>query len=239
MKRTLILFAVCIAVLSLSACSLSLLRAPTPLPTPVLLSTPTAQPATPPPADSPTPDLPTATPAPVLPTVPAAPPVATANPGGFVPTAVPKGILPGSPSGPYGVIQVAASDVLNIRSTAGTSGSIIGSFAATATNVMRSGPSTYINNALWVQVTGPAGGTGWVNAAYLSEYVAPATFCADGRVNSLLTNFGNAVMSSSGGTLYPLVSPVHGMAVRLWRNGNVVVFDQAHSQWIFTSSFAV
>ena len=59
-----------------------------------------------------------------------------------------------------------------------------------------------------------------------------------GRVNTLLTNFGNAIKASSGGALYPLVSPLHGMIVRLWRNGNPVVFDQAHSQWIFSSTYA-
>jgi hypothetical protein len=147
-------------------------------------------------------------------------------------------ILPGLPSGPYGVIQVAASDVLNVHSAAGTGSSIIGTFAATANNVMRTGPSTSVNNALWVQVFSPGGGTGWVNSAYLTEYVAPASFCADGRVNTLLTNFGNAIKTSNGGSLYSLVSPRHGMAIRLWRNGNVVVFDQAHAQWIFTSTFA-
>jgi hypothetical protein len=173
-----------------------------------------------------------------LPTLTPAPAAATAAPGGAVATAASGVIVPGLPSGPYGVIQVSPGDVLNVHSAAGTASSIIGSLAATATNVMRSGPSTTVNNARWVQVLAPSGGAGWVNAAYLTEYVAPATFCADGRVNSLLTNFGNAVKSSNGGTLYPLVSPQHGMAVRLWRNGNPVVFDQAHAQWIFSSTYA-
>jgi hypothetical protein len=238
MKRTLILLAACLALLGLSACTLSLLRAPAPSPTPISLSTPTILPATPPPTSTPAPGLPTASSAPVLPAVTSVPAASTAVPGAVVPTAKPGVILPGSPSGPYGVIQVAAGEALNVRSVAGMGGSIIGTFTATANNVMRTGPSTNVNNALWVQVTSPGGGTGWVDSAYLTEYVAPATFCADGRVTNLLTNFGNAVKSSSGGLLFPLVSPVHGMSVRLWRNGNVVVFDQAHSQWIFTSTYA-
>ena len=230
MKRTLVLFAACFAMLGLSACNL---RAPTPVSTPIPLSTPTAPPATPAPTASPAPIQPTDTPA-----------ATAANPAAVVvvtsaveSTALPGSILPGSPSGPYGVIQVAPGDTLKVLSAAGTGSPVSGSFAATANNVMRSGPSTNLNNALWVQVLSPGGGTGWVNAAYLTEYVAPATFCADGRVNTLLTNFGNAVKASSGGTLYPLVSPRHGMTVRLWRNGNPVVFDQAHAQWIFTSTF--
>jgi uncharacterized protein YgiM (DUF1202 family) len=237
MKRTLILLATSLASLSLAACSLSLLGTPTPFPTPILLASPTPLPATPATTASSTPGVPTATPTLSLPTVTPGLAASTATTGVIVPTVTTGGILPGSPSGPYGVIQVAAGDVLNIHSAAGTGSSVIGSLPATATNVMRSGPSTNVNGALWVQVQTQGGGTGWVNAAYLTEYVAPATFCADGRVNTLLTNFGKAIQTSNGGTLYSLVSPMHGMTVRLWRNGNAVVFDQAHAQWIFTSTY--
>jgi hypothetical protein len=234
MKRTLILLAASIALLGLGACSL---KAPTPISTPIPLSTPTVPPATSVPTASPTPELATAAPTQSLPTLTPAPAAATAAPGGVLPTALPGGILPGQPSGPYGVIQVASGDVLKVHAAAGTGSSVIGSFAATVNNVMRTGPNTNVSDALWVQVISPGGGTGWVNAAYLTEYVAPATFCADGRVNTLLTNFASAVTTSNGAALYPLVSPRHGMAVRLWRNGNAIVFDQAHAQWIFSSTF--
>jgi hypothetical protein len=233
MKRAFILFAVVFVMLVLSACTRSVLQ-PTPFATPILLFTPTAPPVTQQPVASPTPVLATQPPGQIQPTATLAPVVPITIPGA---TAAPGAIVPGNPSGPYGVILVGASDSLNVRSAAGTSSSIIGTFAPTANNVMRTGPSMIVNNALWVQVLGPTSGTGWVDAAYLTEYVPPATFCADGRVNTLLTNFGNAVKSSNGGALDPLVSPFHGMAVRLWRNGNVVVFDQAHAQWIFTSTF--
>ena len=241
MKRTLILLAASIAILSLSACTLTLVGKATPLATPSLLSTPTpppALPATPPPTASPTALQPTAVLPQSLPTLTSAPAVATAISSGVVPTPVSGAILPGLPSGPYGVIQVTAADVLNVHSAAGTGSPIISSFAATVNTVMRSGPSTYIGDALWVQVLSPSGGTGWVNAAYLTEYVAPATFCADGRVNTLLSNFANAITTSNGGSLYPLVSPLHGMTVRLWRNGNAVIFHQTDARWIFTSTYA-
>jgi hypothetical protein len=237
MKRTFILLAACLATLALSACSLSLLRAPAPLPTPISLSTPIASLATPSSA-LPAVGLPTAPSALVLPAVTPVPAGSTALPGVILPTAAPGAILPGAPSGPYGVIQVAASGTLNVRSAAGTGNSVISTFSATANNVMRTGPSTNLNKALWAQVTSPGGGTGWVDSTYLTEYVPPAAFCTDGRVNALLTNFGNAVKGSDGAALSPLVSPDHGMSVRLWRNGSVVVFDQAHTQWILTSSFS-
>jgi hypothetical protein len=235
MKRTLILLAACFAILSLSACTL---RAPAPVSVPIPQASPTAlaAPATAAPTASLAPVQPEAAPTETLPTATHNPAADTAIPGGVVSTAIP-GSQPGLPSGPYGVIQVAAGDVLNVHSAAGTGSSIIGTFAPTTNNVMRTGPNMYIKDALWVQVLGPGGGTGWVNSGYLTEYVPPAAFCADGRVNSLLGNLGNAVTASNGTLLYPLVSPLHGMAVRLWRNGNAVVFKQTDAKWIFSSTF--
>jgi hypothetical protein len=236
MKCTLILLSVGLAILSLTGCSLSLLGTPTPFPTTILLSSPTPLSATATTVASSTPSIPTATPTLSLPTV--TPGVApTATTAGVVPTATTGGVLPGSPSGPYGVIQVAPGDKLNVRSAPGAGSSVIGSFTATATTVMRTGPSFDVGGDLWVQVQNPGGGTGWVNAAFLTEYVTPANFCADARVSTLLTNFGNAIKTSNGQTLYSLVSPVHGMAIRLWHNGNAIVFDQEHAQWIFVSTY--
>jgi hypothetical protein len=233
MKRTLISIGIGLAILSLTGCSLALLRAPKTISTPILLSSPTPLSATSTPADT-TPGVPT----PILgmPTVTPGSAAPTSIPA-VIPTAITAGILPGLPSGPYGVILVAPGNMLNIHSAPGTGSPVNGSFPATNTTVMRTGPSSNIGGDQWVQVQIPGGGTGLVNAAFLTEYVAPAVFCADGRVNTLLTIFGNALTTSNGQALYSLVSPAHGMAVRLWRNGNAVVFDQAHAQWIFVSTY--
>jgi hypothetical protein len=217
MRPTLFFLTFGLAILSLTGCTLYSAGNPTPLPTPKFVYV-------------------TATPTMAAPATPTVAPTATTS--GVVPTLAADGsILPGSPSGPYGVIRVEAGDVLNIRSTPGVDSPVSGSFVASATNVMRTGPSSKIGEDLWVQVQNPAGGTGWVNAFYLIEYVAPATFCADSRVNSLLSSFGNAIKTSNGATLSSLVSPVHGMAVRLWRNGNVIIFDREHAQWVFLSTY--
>ena len=77
MKRTLVLLAASMAaILSLNACTLSLAGKPTPLPTQVLLSTPTALPTA-----LPTPGLPIATPAQSQPTLVPGPAASTAIPG--------------------------------------------------------------------------------------------------------------------------------------------------------------
>jgi hypothetical protein len=236
MKRTISIFTAVFAIFSLAGCSLSLTGTPTSFPTPTPLFSPPPLSDTPTPEASATPVIPTLTPTISLPMVtPGSAPTATT---GAQPTVTTGGIQPGSPSGPYGVIQVAPADVLNIHSAPGAGSPVSGSFAATSTTVMLTGPSSNISGDHWVQVQNPGGGTGWVNAAYLTEYVAPAAFCADARVNTLLASFGTAIKASDGGTLAALVSPAHGMTVRLWRNGNAIVFDQAHARWVFTSTYA-
>jgi Bacterial SH3 domain len=236
MKRALIVLTIGIAVPALTGCSFSLLKTPKKLPTPIILATPTQLAATLAAQASVTPSAPTGTPIGSAPT--ATPGIApTATTAGVVPTAVAGAILPGVPSGPYAVILVAPGDVLNIRSAPGVGNPVIGSLSANNIGVMRVGPSSYVGGALWVQVQDPGGAAGWVNAVYLTEYVAPAAFCADGRVNSLVANFSTAIQYSDASALSAQVSPAHGMTVRLWRNGNGVVFDQAHSRWIFTSTF--
>ncbi len=207
----------------LASCTLSLFGSPTPFPTAMVLPTLT-------PAPTSTPGIPTATATIAVPTLtPGAPVAPTSN------IATPGGIIPGIPSGPYAVILVAPTDVLNVRSGPGAGDGIVGSFAATATNVMRAGPSAIVDGATWVQVQNPGG---WVNSTYLTAYVSPAAFCADGNVNTLITNLGNALKSSNGELLASVVSPVHGMTVHLWIRERGITFDREHARWVFTSTYS-
>jgi hypothetical protein len=231
MKKAIITLLGLSLLVALSGCSLPLLGTPTPLPTLITLPSPTPLLSTPTTA-APTLIVPTSTVS--LPTVTPGVPVPTT---GSAPTPTTGGSLPGIPSGPYGVILVKPGDVLNIRTGPGSGYTISGSFATSATNVMRTGPSSMANGDLWVQVQNPGGGTGWVNANYLTENVVPATFCTDGRVNTLLTDFGNALKTSNGETLAALVSPAHGMAVRLWRYSTPIIFDREHARWVFDSTY--
>lgn len=213
----------------LGGCTRPLPGTPTPLPTSISIPSPTPLAAT---------DIPTA-PAtlPILPT-----PTFSPTPDVPLPTlaptpSLPGGILPGSPSGPYAVILITPDDSLNIRSGPGVAYPVVGVFSASANTVMRSGPSSWVAGDLWVEVSQPAGGTGWVNGSYLTEYVPPATFCADTRVGTLLGNLGTALGTSNGEALSALVSPVHGMTVHLWRYGIPHTFARSDARWVFTSTF--
>jgi hypothetical protein len=136
--------------------------------------------------------------------------------------------------GPYAVIRVAENDVLNIRSNAGTSQPVVGSFAWNAVNVMRTGPTTSADGAVWVEVQNPSGGTGWVNSSYLTEYVTHDTFCADSRIPPLIEQARQSMNQSNGNLLSPLVSPVHGVNMHLWAYGPAVNYTQASAVNIYT-----
>ncbi|RPJ19384.1 MAG: hypothetical protein EHM33_30355 [Chloroflexi bacterium] len=149
-------------------------------------------------------------------------------PGGFAP--------PATLTGPYAVVRVALNDVLNIRSSAGASQPIVGSFPADAVNVMRTGPTANADNATWVEVQNPGGGTGWVNSFYLTEYVSREAFCADTRIPALIEQLKGSMNQSNGDMFASLVSPVHGVDVHLWAYHAPINFSVAAARTAFTST---
>ncbi len=228
MKRILVAFAAGLIVLSITGCKMASAKQPTPFPTLPVLASPTAL----------FPMLPTLAPTPAATAVvPVATLPANAPAQNYAPTPTVGGIVPGNPSGPYGVVLVLAGDTLNVRSGPGTSYPVTATLPSNANTVMRTGPSASVDGVLWVEIQSPNGGTGWVHSGYLTEYVAPATFCADGRAVTLVNTFVNALKTGSGSSLASLVSPASGWSVRLWRNGTVVVFDRQDTQWVFASTY--
>ncbi len=68
---------------------------------------------------------------------------------------------------------------------------------------------------------------------------SPADFCADAQAKALINNLKSALQTSNGDLLASLVSPVHGMDVRLYRDGRVVPYDQTHAKFLFETTFEV
>jgi hypothetical protein len=140
---------------------------------------------------------------------------------------------------PYAVILVGIGDVLNIRSGAGVGNALVGALQPTAVGVNRIGPASSAGGDRWVEIQNPAGGTGWVNANFLSEHVASSTFCSDSRVPDLLNSLKTALLNSNGDLLSSLVSPVHGLDLRLWRYGTVANYSPEEAAWVFESEYVV
>lgn len=150
------------------------------------------------------------------------------------PTSTPS---PDTLIGPYAVIRVADGDVLNIRQLAGASYPVVGSFPSDAINVMRTGPiAGEPNGAVWMEVQNPSGGTGWVNAFYLTEYVSHDAFCADTRIAPLIQKLRTSMDQSDGLMLSQLVSPAHGMNVHLWAYQQPVNYTPEQAVGAFVST---
>ena len=122
----------------------------------------------------------------------------------------------------YAVILVSEGDVLNMRSAPGVGNPIVDTLAAQATGILHTGKYQGINGSQWAEVTTPAGIKGWVNAHYLTEYKDPQAFCQDERVGLLIDRFILALQAQDGRAIVSLISPIHGLTIRVsWWNPEV------------------
>jgi hypothetical protein len=122
----------------------------------------------------------------------------------------------------FGVILVSEGDVLNLRSGPGIENGIIDTLDPHATGIIMTGNRQKVGNSLWVEVQTPTNATGWVNAHFLTEQIESAEFCNDPRLDALLNDFVSAVNSRDGAALAPLISPTHGLTIRVnWWNPEV------------------
>ncbi len=220
-----------LVMLTLTACTFQVsTEAP---PSPTLPPTPTSELSTAP-AASPTP----ATQEPASTTAPGATNTTAA------PSATPAVTSPPPPPvtgvfNPYAVVLVAPDDVLNVRAGAGVENAVAGALQPTASGVIRTGPAASAGGDRWVEIQNPGGGTGWVNSNFLTEYASPAAFCADTRVTDLLDSLAAALLNSDGDRLSSLVSPAHGLDLRLWRYGTAANYTPEEASWAFQSDYVV
>ncbi len=138
--------------------------------------------------------------------------------------------------GPYAVFLRGTNDPLPIYSSAGDNNAVVGSLPATTITVMRTGASTQVAGQTWVEVQNPSSGTGWVNADYLTEYVSPDAFCGDSRVVPLVQQFMQSAQQSNGTLLSSLVSPLHGVDIRLWSYQPAVNFSASQASGIYQNA---
>lgn len=122
----------------------------------------------------------------------------------------------------FAVILVTEGDVLNVRSGAGVSNDIVDTFNPHAAGIVMTGNRQQVDRSMWVEVETPGRSLGWVNAHFLAERVESGSFCDDPRIPRLLGNFVTAVNARDGAALAQLISPTHGLTVRLnWWNPEV------------------
>ena len=139
----------------------------------------------------------------------------------------------------YAVINVFADDVLNIRSGPGVQNPVVGTLQYDQSGLTRTERQTSVDGEMWVEIQNPHGGTGWVNADFLTEYVSPSSFCADARVNTLIDNLKSVVNAGNDDVLASLIHSLHGLDVRLWRYGTVANYTLEEATWVFESEYKV
>ena len=85
----------------------------------------------------------------------------------------------------YSVVLVAEGGTLSARTAAGDGNPEAGSLAWDAAGLNSTGRMETVGADTWLELNLPGGGTGWVNRKYLTEFIASADFCVDGRAVSL------------------------------------------------------
>jgi hypothetical protein len=129
--------------------------------------------------------------------------------------------------------------MLNIRSEPGVENPVVGTLQPSQSGLTRTRKTATVGEDTWFEIQNPDGGTGWVNADFLTEYVSPANFCADARIATLLEKLEMAVNAENGELFQSLVSPAHGLDVVYVRNGTVANYSPEEAGWVFQSTYEV
>ncbi len=127
-----------------------------------------------------------------------------------------------TPAPVFALVNVPDKGVVNLRAGPGREYARVGALSAQQVDVPLTGRVAGEWPKVWYEVRRTGGGTGWVGGYYVTEYRAPQDFCADDAPRALIKTFGQAFIAKDGETLGKLVSPLHGMTVRLFRNGTAV-----------------
>lgn len=150
-------------------------------------------------------------------------------PTGFIPTPIDL-------MGPYTVTGIPSDGVLDIRSGAGLSYPVIGSFTTTTNNIMRTTSTTAADGINWVEVQIPGGGTGWVDFRKLTEYVSHDFFCADTRIPVMIEQLKGSMNQSNSDMFATLVSLKSGVSVQAWQRTTPVNLSRNAAMDVFTSA---
>jgi hypothetical protein len=70
------------------------------------------------------------------------------------------------------------------------------------------------------------------------EPVTHDAFCADTRISTLIDQLKNSINQSNGDALSSIISPVHGLDIRLWAYSAPVNFNTTSAKTIFTDTTA-
>jgi hypothetical protein len=136
----------------------------------------------------------------------------------------------------YAVVLVSKNNTLTIRQNPGKGSKAIGSLPYDAKNIHLTGNESHMEDEKWVEIQN-TDGSGWVNAAYLTQSISSSFFCNDPQVKTLLASFSNALKTKDAGVFQTLVSPAHGLKLGYLRGGTIANYSLAQVGWLFSSTY--
>nr|BAL53193.1 hypothetical protein HGMM_F05B10C15 [uncultured Chloroflexota bacterium] len=174
---------------------------------------------------TPFPPSPTSTQTPPAPSGLTATPALTPSPTlTATPTAIPL---------TYALVNVPDRGTLHMRSRPDIQSRIVGALAAQQKNIPLTGRTSGKMPKIWYEVRRSGGGTGWISSYYVIEYVPPEAFCRDERIRPLIENLTKAIRELDGAAFARLVSPMHGVTVRLTAKGTPYNFLELYARYLF------
>jgi len=135
---------------------------------------------------------------------------------------------------PYTVVLVPEGGVLPVHTGPGEDTPVVAGLLPHAV-VTATGHLATVDGVTWMGIRADGSENIWVDAAYLTEHVAPGAFCEDRNARDLLTDLGIALAEEDGERLFDLVSPTHGLRVRYLREGEVVHLSSDDARHVFTT----
>jgi hypothetical protein len=143
-----------------------------------------------------------------------------------------------APAPVFALINMPDKSVLSMRAGPGLDYRRVGGVEANMVNLPLTGRIKGTTPRVWYELRRSGGGTGWITSFYVAEYVAPDVFCQDDRPKALITNFAKAVNDSDGQLVASLVSPMHGVTLRLWRDQLALNYLR-YAPYLFSSDYPV
>lgn len=120
------------------------------------------------------------------------------------------------------VVFLPDQQSLPVLAGPGNPSNVIAQLEPNQTNIPISGKFQEEEERLWVEVRLPQGGTGWVDAQYLTTTYPADQFCSNPQVQGLTAKILESFQHKDGGQLAEIISPIHGLRLRIhWSNPEV------------------
>ncbi|MBN1303031.1 MAG: hypothetical protein JXA13_01245 [Anaerolineales bacterium] len=119
----------------------------------------------------------------------------------------------------YALVNVPDKGVLSIRGGPGTDYIRVGGLEPNQIGIKLTGRIAGEKPRNWYEIQRSETATGWITSYYVIEYVESEAFCKDERVEELIESLEKSITDEDGRLLRKLVSPMHGVTIRLWRDG--------------------